>query len=68
MERMLSKRIKELRTEKGLSLRGLSQETGISKSSIENWENNVSDISGDNLIILSNYFKVPAGYILGIED
>lgn len=68
MKRKLGERIKELRTEQGLSMSELSKLTGISSSALCNWENNLNDISGDNLIILAKFFKVSTDYLLGLED
>lgn len=61
-------RLKELRIEKGLSMKGLSNETGLSTTAICQWENNVTDISSDNLIILAKFFEVSIDYLLGLEE
>ncbi len=68
MIRILGERIKLLREERNLSQDKLAELTGISNASISRWENNLSDISGDNIIILCKFFGVTAGYLLGIED
>ena len=65
--RKIAERLKELRTEKELSILALSKETGISDSSISRWENNQSDIKGDQLIVLAKFFNVTAGQLLGTE-
>jgi len=66
--RKLSEKLKGLRTEKGLSILMLSKQVGIGVASISRWENNQSDIKGDQLIILAKYFGVSTDYLLGLED
>lgn len=66
--REFSKRLKELRQEVGLSIRDLSEKIGVSATSVCRWENDKADVSGDTLIILSKFFKVSAGYLLGLEE
>jgi len=66
--RKFAERLKELRTEKGHSQMQLSNKTGLGKSAINSWENNQSDITSDNLIILAKFFNVTADYLLGLSD
>ncbi len=66
--RKLGERIKELREEQNLSVQALSRATGIQASSISRWENGRQDITGDNLIVLADFFKVSADFLLGRED
>lgn len=61
-------RLKELREEKGLSQEGLSKETGISRSAISFYESGQRVPSAEVIIILSRYFGISAGYLLGEED
>ena len=68
MERKLADRLKELRKECNLSYAKLGKELGVDASAIFKWENNKSDITGENLIILARYFKVSTDYLLGLED
>ena len=60
-------RLKELRSEKELSIADLSKATGIGVASICRWENNKADIKGSQLIILADFFNVSVDYLLGIE-
>ncbi len=46
----------------------LSKRVGLSKTAICQWENNTTDISSDNLIILADFFGVTTDYLLGRED
>lgn len=63
-----SERIKELRLEKKLSILQLSKEIGVSDATICRWENNKTDVTGENLITLAKFFKVSSDYLLGLED
>ncbi len=66
--RKLAERIKYLRESNEMTLMALSEQTGISKSTISRWENDEADIRGDNLIVMANYFKVTTDYLLGVTD
>lgn len=68
MKRKLMERLKELRTEQNLSYDKLSKLTGINSTSLFNWENGLSDVTGDKLIVLAQFFKVSADYLLGLDD
>lgn len=66
--RKFAERLKELRTDKGLSIFALSKEVKIGGASICRWETNQSDIKGDQLIIIAKFFEVTTDYLLGLED
>ena len=66
--RKFQEKLKELREDMGISQNELSRRTGISNASISRWENGIADIASDYLIILCNFFGVPADYLLGLED
>lgn len=68
MKRIFADRLKELRTDKKLSMKELSKQTGLSTTAICQWENNTTDISSDNLIIIAKFFNVSTDYLLGLED
>lgn len=63
-----SERLKELRTDKGLSIQALAKEVGIGSSSLCRWENQQADIKGSQLVILAKYFKVTIDCLMGLED
>ena len=54
----LSKRIKELRTEKGWSQEALAERIYVSRQTISNWETEKSYPDVQSLLILSNIFGV----------
>lgn len=62
-----AERLKELRTEKNLSLNALSNEVKISSSALCRWENQQAEIRASDLIILAKYFKVTVDYLLGLD-
>ena len=63
-----SKRLKELRSEKGISQEKLAKETGFTQSAIFYWENAKRVPNANVVIALAKYFGVTTDYILGVED
>lgn len=61
-------RLKELRTEKGLSLMALALETKLSSSALSFWELGQRVPNAEAIIVLAKYFGVSADYLLGLED
>ena len=66
--RKFCERLKELRTEKGLTTKQLGNLIGIGNSTISRWETGVNDITSDNLILLAKFFNCSTDYLLGLED
>ena len=66
--RKIAERLRELRTERSLSMLQLGERVGISSSSISRWENNQSDIMSDQLIVLAKFFGVSVDDLLGLQD
>lgn len=64
----MSNRIKELRLEKGLSQRKLSEETGISQQSLSFYEKGDRKPKIETWQKLADYFDVSVGYLQGISD
>lgn len=58
-------KIKELRSECGISLRELSSQLEISYSSLGKYERGEQQPNIDTLIKLANYFKVSVDYLIG---
>ncbi len=61
-------RIAELRKKLGLTRMRLGEEIGVSQQTISKYENADENISGDMLIVLSEFFKVPVDYILKKDE
>lgn len=67
----IGERIKEVRKNKGFSVRYLSEQSGISRSTISRWENNQLNPSEDKLkkiiqalgISVSQFWEEPLGYV-----
>ena len=65
---IFAKRLKELRLEKGLSVRRLAKEVKIGVASLSRWENCQADVKGYQLVILAKYFGVTIDYLMGLTD
>ena len=65
---MIGARIKELRTERGISQRELGKAIGVSQKAIDYWEREVNEPKASYIILLANYFEVSADVILCIKD
>ena len=65
----LSEKLKDLRTQRGLNLEQLAEETGISRSALGKYElESEPDIGAFNLKTLCNYYGVSSDYLLGLTD
>lgn len=60
--------VKKLRNENNLSLQGLANKTGISKSTLSNYEHGRAEPTPKNAEILADLFKVWVPYIKGDSD
>ena len=63
-----AERLKDLRVSRELTLVDVVNQTGINIASLSRWENAKADIRGEHIKILSKFYGVTAGYLLGIED
>ena len=61
-------RISELRKKLGLTQTRLGEEIGVSQQTISKYENVDENISGDMLLALYKFFKVPVDYILRKDE
>ena len=65
----IQEKLKDLRIEKGLSLQELSEQTGISRASLGNYEtDDYKEISHKAIITLANFYGVTSDYLLGITE
>ena len=64
----LVNRISELRKKLGLTQTRLGEEIGVSQQTISKYEKVDENISGDMLLALSKFFKVPVDYILRKDE
>ena len=59
----IQEKLKDLRTEKGLTLEQLAEQTGISKSALGKYESDdYKDISPFNLVALAKFYGVSSDY------
>ncbi len=61
-------RLKELRKERGLSLKELADVLGVAESTVSLYENSKREASYTVLQKLSNYFGVSIDYLLGVSE
>ena len=64
----VSERLSEIMNEKHISCRKLSDMTGITKSSVNNYANGSRSIPLDKLQIMANALGVSAAWIIGWAD
>ena len=65
---IFAERLKDLRQERGLSLKKLESETGISRSALFRLENNKVEANMHQIITLAEYFGVTTDYLLCREN
>ena len=61
-------RIKELRKEKKITQKTLSEHLGIPYRTLQNWENGTRQIKQDKAEILADFFGVSTAYLLGLSE
>lgn len=61
-------RLKELRAERGLSLRDLGEKVGISYTAIGLAERGLRSLNTQDIEIFTKFFDVSADYLLGLSD
>ncbi|MCM1130129.1 MAG: helix-turn-helix domain-containing protein [Roseburia sp.] len=65
---MTNKRLRELRLEKRMTLRELSEKLNISYSNIAMIERGERNLTADTAKIFSSFFSVSTDYLLGLTD
>lgn len=69
MSLTVQERIKDLRMNRGLTLKELAEQTGLSSSALGSYEaDDTKDISHYALIKLAAFYGVTAGYLLGLAE
>ena len=65
----IQEKLKDLRNEKGLSLQELSEQTGLSRASLGNYEtDDYKEISHKAIVILADFYGVSSDYLLGLTE
>ena len=65
---MITKRIKELREDIGLTIKALAEELGLNVATLSTYERGTREPSINTIIQLAKYFNVTSDYLLGISD
>lgn len=65
---MIGMRIKDLRTERGISQRELGKAIGVSQKAVDYWERGVNEPKASYITIIADYFNVSADYLLGRKE
>lgn len=65
---MYGQRIKELRTENGLTQKQLADALNSTQRNISKYELELLDLSTELIIRICKFFGVSADYLLGLED
>ncbi len=68
MKTIFSKRLRELREDKNLSMQELAVIINVSNAAISNWENEINEPKISYLVALAKYFGVSADYLLGLKE
>ena len=65
----IQEKLKDLRNEKSLSLQELSEQTGLSRASLGNYEtDDYKEISHKAIVILADFYGVSSDYLLGLTE
>ena len=65
---IFAEKLKELRNEKGLSLKQLAKKIGVSDVAIGRWERKLQTPNIEMMDIIAKYFNVTPNYLLGYEN
>ncbi len=61
-------RLKELREERGLSMKALGKEIGVSDAAVCKWENGIAEPKVTYILRLADFFDCSTDFILGRND
>lgn len=64
----MHEKLRQLRKEKGKTLKEVAKEIGISVSAYSNYEQGIREPSYEILKKICAYYEVSADYLLGLED
>ena len=66
--KIFAERLRELRTERKLSMKKLAKALETTDAAISNWENTINEPKITYLKVIAVYFGVTTDYLLGLED
>lgn len=61
-------RLKELRTESGLSQTDFAKKFNVAQNTVSNWENGNRTIDSETAVKMAKFFNVTVDYLLGRTD
>lgn len=61
-------RLRDLRKEKGVSMKELAKEIEVTDAAVSNWENGINEPKLTYIVRLCLFFGVSADYLLVISD
>ena len=64
----LGLKLKELRVERGLTLKQVADAVGLTRNAIANYEADIRDPSLDTLKELCIFFEVSSDYLIGLSE
>ena len=65
---IFAQRLRELRQEKGLSMKQLAKELNTTDAAVSNWENEINEPKISYLKAIAQYFNDSADYLQGLEN
>ncbi len=68
MNCLISKRIFEMRKEKGISQQFLAKQIGVTQKAIDFWEKGINEPKAGYVFALARFFGVSSDFLLGLED
>ena len=66
--KIFAERLRELRTEKGISMKQFAKALNTTDAAISNWENDINEPKITYLKVIAIYFGVTTDYLLGLEE
>jgi len=63
-----AERLKELRTEKGLTMKQLAEAVKVTEVAISNWEGRKRIPNINYAVVIAKFFNVTVGYLVGVEN
>ena len=68
MKNLIKERLKELRKENKLTQKQIAKILNKSETGYASWEQGLAEPSINDLILLSDYYRVSIDYLVGKED
>ncbi len=66
--KIFAERLRDLRTERGLSQRELAKLVNLSCSAIQQWESETRVPNAEAIVAIAKFFSVSSDYLLGLSN